>query len=81
MVSAERELGEFGARLDAMEARQNSMDETIKSIDQKLTIVRDTMLRAEGSWKALVGIAMASAAVGAGLAKIADWIGIFTWHH
>lgn len=74
MAPTDREMGAITVRVDQLEA-------TMADINEKLTEVRDAMLRAEGSWRALMAIAGLSAALGAGLAKVIDWAGILVPHH
>ncbi|MBN8994456.1 MAG: hypothetical protein J0H94_04465 [Rhizobiales bacterium] len=66
-MSTEREIGELCARVDALER-------TVESMDAKLTQVRDTLLRAEGSWRFMVGLAGFSATLGGLITALGIWL-------
>lgn len=67
-MASDREMGELCARVDALE-------KIVERMDTKVTEVRDSMIRAEGSWRVLAGIAGFSAAVGGLVTAVADWLG------
>jgi hypothetical protein len=66
-MSSEREIGELCARVDALE-------KTVERMDEKLTEVRDTLLRAEGSWRFMLGLFGFGVALGGLIAALGVWL-------
>lgn len=62
-MNTDHEIGALGARMGAVE-------EDIKEIRHDVREMLEFMQQARGSWKTVMGIAGASAAVGALVAKI-----------
>ena len=67
-MSTERELGELGARTDAVER-------DIKAIKSDLREIRDMVMSVKGGWRTIVIMCSVSAAVGALAAKLAPLFG------
>lgn len=66
-ASEQKEIGRLEARVDNMETDVREMRADVREI-------RDVILQAKGSWKTLVMVSGASAAIGALVAKLAAFI-------
>jgi hypothetical protein len=56
-----------------LEHMRRDMDE----VKSDLKIIRETLQQAKGGWKTLMLVAGISSTVGAFMAKLAPWIGVF----
>jgi len=66
-MPTEREIGELSARVTTLER-------TVASMDEKVTEIRDTMLRAEGGWRFMLALFGFGIAIGGLIAAIGVWL-------
>lgn len=59
-------------QLGQLDARVRSIEERNKHMEAKIDRMYEVITRAEGSWRTLVAVGGLSAALGAGLVKIAS---------
>jgi wobble nucleotide-excising tRNase len=66
-MPTEREIGELSTRVTTLER-------TVTSMDEKVTEIRDTMLRAEGGWRFMLALFGFGIAIGGLIAAIGVWL-------
>jgi hypothetical protein len=66
-VKPEYQLGQLDARVRSIEERNKHMDAKIDKMYEVIT-------RAEGSWRTLVAVGAASAAIGAVFVKVVEYM-------
>lgn len=66
-MANEREFGDLSARVTALER-------TVTGMDEKVTEIRDTMLRAEGGWRFMLAMFGMGIAIGGVIAGLGIWL-------
>lgn len=78
MAEIDRDIGELKARMTAMERdtaeMKADMRDKLTTIEHDLREVRDVVVRAGGSWKAMVALASAAIVLGGLIMQAVTWI-------
>jgi prefoldin subunit 5 len=61
-------------QLDQLDARVRSIEERNKHMEAKIDKMYEVITRAEGSWRTLVAVGAASAAIGAVFVKVVEYM-------
>ena len=64
-------------RIAVLETEVEAMKRDMADMKSDLRIIRDTLLQARGGWKTLMLVAGISSTVGAFIAKLSPWLGVW----